>query len=315
MPPRETLAELAALVSSEVTVEVVVAVASPETDSDVPKFLTLNLADDVEGFFRKSVVKSVVKPSSRWNLRPLDLLYKPEKDDVEHQELDEASAVQLALEPLDNLAPLEAFSPSNAEILKRLRYSVVILTSQTGERAYFFRVFTATNELEQKPGAALVFRNGMYSKVEEKIFLFSEQIDCFVFQDTVFIINKRNFRSIFDLLERIQQEASNAADSLRRIVPIDNFEEFKEACCSQTTMADKLIEVSKRDYFTSLSVDKLTPIIDEFSLNVELGADGASLVFDPRPAGRWHILRLLDDDYLRSSLTEHRYEANSKTTM
>ncbi len=294
--------------------EVVVA-ASSDAEGLVPDFLTLNLADEVEAFFRKVVVKSVVKPSPRWNLRPLDLLYKPEKHDVEHQELAEAESVKLALEPLGNLAPLEAFSPSDTEILKSLQYSVVILTNQAGERAYFFRVFTAANELERKPGAALVFRNGMYSKVEEKIFLFSEQIDCLVFKGTVFIINKRNYRSIFDLLERIQREAGNAADALQEVIPIDNFDEFKEACCSQTTMADKLIEVSKRDYFASLSVDKLLPIINEFSLNVEITADGTSLVFDPRPAGRWHILRLIDDDYLRSTLTEHRYEVNSKTTM
>ncbi len=80
-------------------------------------------------------------------------------------------------------------------------------------------------------------------------------------------------------------------------------------------MADKVIEVSKRDYFSSLSVSKLKPIIDEFSLNVKLDDDGGSLIFDPRPAGRWHILRLVDDDYLRSSLTDYRYEVNSKTSM
>ncbi len=314
MPPRETLDELATFVTPDVAVEVVVA-SSADTDGLAPDFLTLNLADEVEAFFRKAVVKSVVKPSPRWNLRRLDLLYKPEKHEVEHQELDATEPVKLALEPLGNLASLEAFSPSDAEIVKSLRYSVVILTNQAGERAYFFRVFTAANELERKPGAALVFRNGMYSKVGEKIFLFGEQIDCFVFKGTVFIINKRNYRSIFDLLERIQREAGDAADALQEVIPIDNFDEFKAACCSQTTMADKLIEVSKRDYFTSLSVGKLLPIINEFHLNVEITADGTSLVFDPRPAGRWHILRLIDDDYLRSTLTEHRYEVNSKTTM
>jgi Kiwa protein KwaB-like len=314
MPPRKTLEELATFVTPEVAIEVVVA-AAPEGESLVPNFLILNLGDEVEDFFRKAVIKSVVNPSLRWNLRPLDLLYKPEEHDVEHQELDAAESVKLALSPLGNLAPLEAFSPSDTATLKRLRYSVVILTNQTGERAYFFRVFTAANELAQKPGAALVFRNGMYSKVGEKILLFGEQIDCLVFKDTVFIINKRNYRSIFDLLEQIQKEAGNAADALQAVVPIDNFEEFKAACCSQTTMADKLIEVSKRDYFASLSVSNLIPIINEFSLNVEVAAGGTSLVFDPRPAGRWHILRLLDDDYLRSTLTEHRYEVNSKTTM
>jgi hypothetical protein len=37
-----------------------------------------------------------------------------------------------------------------------------------------------------------------------------------------------------------------------------------------------------------------------------------SLVFDPSPAKRFRILNLLNDDYLKSVLTEREYEVNSK---
>jgi hypothetical protein len=197
-------------------------------------------------------------------------LYKPEEREVEYRALTEAEPVQLALDPLKNLAPAEPFDPSDASVVSGLRYSTIVLTGHDGERAYFFRVFTAANELRQKPWAALVLRDGAYSEVEEQIFLFSEQVDCFVFKGMIFVLNKNNYRKIFDLFER--------------------------------------------DYFAQLSVPKLKPIIDEFKLNVELNENEECLVFDPKPSGRWHILRLVDDDYLRSSLTDHRYEVNSKTS-
>lgn len=312
---KEVLEELDALVSDAPEVEVAVAFNPQGAETTSPKLRALNLAEDAEDFFRGVVVKAVVKPAARWNLRPLDILYKPEEREVEYQDLDEIEPVKLALAPLDNLAPVEAFSPTDTDVVNGLRYSAVVLTGSDGQRAYFFRVFTAANELTRKPWAALVLRDGAYSEVEEQVFLFSEQVDCFVFKETVFVVNKNNYRKIFDLLERIQKEAGKAADALNKVVPIINFDEFKSACRSQTTMADKVIEVSKRDYFSSLSVPKLKPIIDEFGLNVDLDEDGERLIFDPRPAGRWHILRLVDDDYLRSSLTDHRYEVNSKTSM
>lgn len=311
----EVLDELKALVSNGPDVEVAVASNSVDDKDSSPRLRTLNLAESAEEFFRRLVVKSVVRPAPRWHLRPLDILYKPEEREVEYRALTEADPVQLALDSLENLAPAEAFDPSDASVVSGLRYSTIVLTRDDGERAYFFRIFTAANELRQKPWAALILRDGAYSEVEEQIFLFSEQVDCFVFKGLIFVLNKNNYRKIFGLFERIRKEAGQAADALNAVVPISNFEEFRTACCSQTTMADKVIEVSKRDYFALLSVSKLKPIIDEFELNVELDEDEESLVFDPRPGGRWHILRLVDDDYLRSSLTDHRYEVNSKTSM
>lgn len=307
-----TLEALKALAAAKPDAEVAIVSRLKEDDPPPPERRVLNLGTDAKAFFREAIQKSVVKQIPRWNLRALDILYKPEEHEVEYSSLDDAPAVRQDVDTFVNLAGLEALSPSEEEFIRNLRYSVVALTAGD-ERAYFFRVFTASNELRRKPGAALVYRAGMYSKVEEQIFLFTEQVDCIVFRDTVFILNKRNYREIFQLLAQVRGQAEAAADALQAVVPIENFEEFKAACASQTAMSDKLIEVSKRDYFDTLSIQSLEPIIEEFSLNVSIGSNGASLVFDPRPAGRWHILRLLDDDYLRSSLTEHRYEVNSKT--
>jgi hypothetical protein len=36
------------------------------------------------------------------------------------------------------------------------------------------------------------------------------------------------------------------------------------------------------------------------------------LKFDPDPSRRWILLKLLDDDYLNSNMTDNKYEANSK---
>jgi hypothetical protein len=50
-------------------------------------------------------------------------------------------------------------------------------------------------------------------------------------------------------------------------------------------------------------------------IDVEIDKTGETpaLVFSPRPQHRWALLKLLDDDYLRSDLTNINYEANSKT--
>jgi hypothetical protein len=65
-----------------------------------------------------------------------------------------------------------------------------------------------------------------------------------------------------------------------------------------------------------MTMPRLTRFVREhrhLGIEVEGSGSSASLVFNPAPATRFKILNLLDDDYLRSVLTERDYEAGSKT--
>jgi hypothetical protein len=51
------------------------------------------------------------------------------------------------------------------------------------------------------------------------------------------------------------------------------------------------------------------------AMDTEVVNGSEQLVFHPDPQNRWRILKLLDDDYLHSSLTTVDYEVNSKSPM
>jgi hypothetical protein len=57
--------------------------------------------------------------------------------------------------------------------------------------------------------------------------------------------------------------------------------------------------------------------IAEFSLDVQIVRDGRKeeLLFESDPKKRWLILKLLDDDYLGSIMTQEKYEVNSKSAL
>ena len=106
-----------------------------------------------------------------------------------------------------------------------------------------------------------------------------------------------------------------AAADLHGKLPISNFAEFEAACTSDSRLADKVIAVRVRPYFEDLAYAMVKPVIDEFKLDVPTttGSNGqVELVFRTGPADRFRILRLVDDDYLRSTMTKHLYEVNSK---
>ncbi len=293
----------------------VATVARPTTRDGLHDARYLPLEASAQAFFRTITADAVIGQPQAPQLQRLDPTYKPERDTIEWAPLAEVEAVRVACERYANLSPLGPFVPGDEAYKKRLLFWVAARASGT-ERAYFFRAFSAASELKRKKGAALVSRDGSFHRVEEQIFLFDENIDCFVFQDYLFVLRKNEYRRIFDQLEQVRQEARRAAERLHARIPIANFDEFADACAAQPGMADKLIAIQGRDYFEGLTYEILQPVIDEFQLDIPVEKRGgvSHLVFRSEAAHRWRILRLVDDDYLKSSMTNHKYEVNSKTT-
>jgi hypothetical protein len=182
--------------------------------------------------------------------------------------------------------------------------------------AYFFRRFSSSAELKRKKKAAMVLKSGTFHMVGDRIFLFDELVDCFVYGGYVFVLRKSDYRSIFEQMAAVFTKARNAASDLNGKLPISNFLEFQDACGSDSRLADKMLSIRQRDYFDELSYPFVKPVIDEFSLEIPAhkGDNGkVELEFRAVPAERFRILRLCDDDYLRSTMTKRRYEVNSKT--
>lgn len=282
-----------------------------------PEARALSLRDAAETYFRDVITNRVLSTLDplAWNLRKLDAVYKPDPGDLEWRPLDELPPVQYAIAKMANPSSLAPFTAQDAEYKRRLLYRAMGLRAADGRAAHFFRAFSAAAELERKRGAAFVLRDGTFDRVRDAIFLIDDQIDCFVFGEHVFVSRKREYRKIFDQMNEVLRRAKSAAGDLHRRVPIANFAEFERACSTDARLADKVLAVRSRPYFDQLSYEMVRPVIEEFSLDIPTETQNGKtlLVFRTDPANRTRILRLVDDDFLRSSMTAYRYEVNSKS--
>ncbi len=86
-------------------------------------------------------------------------------------------------------------------------------------------------------------------------------------------------------------------------------------------MVSKLRSVASKlanpTYRAAMSTERLIEFAAEHNLEIDVEEiDGENrLVFHADPARRWRILKLLDDDYLHSQLTQLNYEVNSKSPL
>jgi hypothetical protein len=312
MTAAETLAELNSLLASNPPLELATA-AKPRRNETQHDARAVPLDGDANAYFRK-ITTEAIESAHQNELRRLDHTYKPEAGTVEWAPLDDVPAVKAACERFADLNDLSNFTAGDDEYKKRLLYWVGVRQAG-GPRAFFFRSFSQAAELKRKKFVAIVLRDGPFELLDEQVFLFDENVDCAVYGEYIFILRRNDYRRIFEQLEEIRQAALNAAQLLHAQVPIKNIQEFAAACAGQPGMADKLIAVQRRDYFPRLNYQMLAPVIAEFELPIEVDdSDGTpKLIFKPGVEDRWRILHLIDDDYLASSMTDHKYEVNSKT--
>ena len=288
-------------------------VAADGEDPDEPVVQRLTLHEHAAEEFGNAAWNSIPDIDGDTVLVEYEPGYKRDRHELLYVDLDQAPEVAAMVELVAGVAQAEEFDESD-EVIANLRFYGVVFGSPRGRRAVFFRSYSPKKELTRSRGFALIKRRGQYDRFEEKVFLFDDDMDCFAWNGRMFIWNVGQFQRIFRYFERLRESVDQTIDTVSARVPISNLNEFRDAVTGQIQMMAKLTAVARKGYLSSLTMDAVRRTINQCRLDVQIiTEDGQEkLLFEPGPAKRWVILKLLDDDYLQSIMTDEIYEANSK---
>jgi hypothetical protein len=130
-----------------------------------------------------------------------------------------------------------------------------------------------------------------------------------------------SFQRMFNVLDELRREAEATFDLVTGDLKIDGIEEMRVAVTGSTAMLGKIASIRRKldlypEYRAALTMPKLKAFVDAHpECGVEMTGEGGQerFIFRKDIQHRFKILKLLDDDYLRSELTSLEYEANSKS--
>lgn len=226
------------------------------------------------------------------------------------------SAVQAEVDRSDT----EIFD-ADAEYAARASMVAARFSDRSGISATFYRVSETLLQIRKRKVLGLIFRNGRYDRLEPgDVLLMRSEFDVIVVDGVAFFFTKTRFEQAFGFLRELQQASGETFDSVTTHLRIKGIEALREACTSQPQMMAKMASIRRSmdddpAYARAMTMTKLTKFVREhphLGIEVEGSGNAIQLVFNPAPAARFKILNLLDDDYLRSILTERDYEAGSK---
>lgn len=295
---------------------VTVCLASCPKDEVVPRYERLQLSESLTEEFRSVatfLIEQCKKDVGNGNLllREYVVESKPDSYEIEHLDLSAYDTIQAQLEPLAALADLEVFN-EDQKFIASLRFYVIELQPPNGDSIHFFRSYTPKKMLGRSRMFAMWFNEGIYDRVSAPVFLFDHYVDSICRSGIMYIFKKDNFQESFRFFELVRRVARETLVTIKTHIPINNFETFARDCENHLPKLVKLRNIASKPYLGKLSMENIKYVIERNKLPVQIVLTDGKEMLAYDPANKWILLKLLDDDYLWSLMTEQSYEVTGK---
>ncbi|HKZ02317.1 MAG TPA: Kiwa anti-phage protein KwaB-like domain-containing protein [Pyrinomonadaceae bacterium] len=312
MPANQAIQSLVQSLTGDPGVTVLVA-AEPEETIVIQR---LSLRQDLAAEFLSAAKDSVPSGNQEVRLRPYEAGYKPDPDEITYVDLVQNQVIADQIREFSQVQQAALFHEDD-EIIDSLRFYAIVVSPTARRRAVFFRTYSPKKELSRKAGFAALFSRGSYNKVDSKIFLFDHDTDCFAWDGYLFIHNVGAFQRIFGYFDELRARAHVTIDTVLAQIPVSNADAFRTMCTGQLQMLSKLAQIARKPYLPRVTMVDIRRTIDEFHIDVQIVRENGQekLLFEGNLTKRWLILKLLDDDYLGSTMTHEKYEVNSKSAL
>lgn len=166
----------------------------------------------------------------------------------------------------------------------------------------------------------LIPRNGVYRPIDEEVLYYEPRFDAFTCGAMAYFVTVTLIQSKLNAPDKARALARDTLKRVTKKVAIDGLAELEQAVMADQTMRAKMAQIARLldnepDYAKNLTTKKLVEFIDanaDYDIPITVKGGSRVLQFDPSPQHRHQIPKLLADDYLRSELTNRKYEAGSK---
>lgn len=231
--------------------------------------------------------------------------------EVEVHDPPEESIQRAVIADLAELVNVPMFDGENRTIDK-LVFHVIVIQRRRQPDIYIFRSYSRTKELTRSKKVVTIFANNVFDAMRDPIFIFDNKADAVWLNNTMLVLNQTNYHRIFQFFEEVLRHAERTLDDITQAIPIENADQFVADSRRHPIILAKLRSIAQGHYVGALTVAALERKIRNHELPIEVRGRGANkrLVYDRTL--RWVFLKLIDDAYLNSDMTNARYEVTGK---
>ncbi|MCW1309688.1 MAG: DUF4868 domain-containing protein, partial [Candidatus Nanoarchaeia archaeon] len=201
-----------------------------------------------------------------------------------------------------NRADLDIFDMKRSKNL--WAYAIKIGDTKT----ILFRKYTENRILDRKGWIALFISEGKFNQLRGPVLTIDDDIDTIFYYDKLYILNVEQFERTFSFMDKFIGEINDSLKVLEEKDLVDvSF--MWNLCKTDPRKIKKLYKILKGDGVKSLNLETIKKLDTEYNLGL-IGKDGKKIIVNSNNI--WTVLKVLDDDYLKSPVTDNKYEVYSK---
>lgn len=179
---------------------------------------------------------------------------------------------------------------------------------------YLLKKITPSKILSTGGTLAVIFSDNVFKKLESDILTIDGTFDVLAYNNMLYFENKQKFERAL-LYETVKQEVAIATlDEINEIGILDNFDMVRDFLRDDYHSINKLNRIKSKPYFRTLTFQHCKQITDQYGLNLSYDvATGRFNIQNKREAKMF--IKVLNDDFLKSEMTNIKYSANSKVDL
>jgi len=250
-------------------------------------------------------------------LRQVDPGFTPGSHQWVHTQLTDGPLVELEQVVL---APTHAQYNRDTDFGRRNLLVLRLGSTEGRELGRLYQGFSPEKALQQGKRIMAFWNGERFASLDAQPLVIDRALRLFVLDGAIVMKNNSAYESLFGPLPDLRVQAAATFAATLGKLDIVGGDALQAACESDINMMRKLLSIQHKmaqpDYPEALDMASVLAFLERnahIDVEVDRTGDTPALVFRPRPQHRWALLKLLDDDFLRSDLTNINYEANSKT--
>jgi hypothetical protein len=268
------------------------------------------LSQDVTKNIKDTCIKACKKSYQNVNNKSF-INYDPAMPNTGREFLTELDEIKPILTLIDNDG--NRLAKVDKSFLDNLWFYIIKVGNQTNG-VYIYKKYSQGFILTKGFKRALGFRAGNFGKLTQDIFTISDKIDCIYFNDNLIIRSKGNFEKIFNFIKKIRSNAKEAIKIVKTSLPfqIETLQNLEPEWMKRELMMRKLNNIYSKNVLNKIKPDRIKQVISRGLVNNITFKEDSSGKLILNSNDPWAILKILDDDFLKSLLTDIEYEAGYK---
>jgi len=180
-----------------------------------------------------------------------------------------------------------------------------------GNSFYIIKKVTSSKVIKTGGKLALIFDTDVFRRLVDDVLTMDGTFDAIYCNQSLIFENKQNFEKALLYQDVRQTKAIETLDEIDKKGLVDNFNRVKEFLKDDYYSVSKLTRLKGKPYFKNLTFSSCKQIIEDYGVDIDIDNTNKRFNIVSKQQAKLFI-KVLNDDYLKSEMTDNKYAANSK---